>query len=199
MQPMGIHDLLKQARAGDRQALDELLLLVRPWLERTARGFAEPDRPDASVSDLVQQAWLRAWQKLDQFRGGADEGQTLALLQAWLGQIVRRLGLNARRDQRAERRRPPGGLASLDGAALDPPADGSRPSANVRAEEQARLIGQALARLEDAEDGEIVRLRFFEGLSLRQIAARLGRNHETVRQRFQAVMKRLERELGELA
>src|SRR6516164_5071244 len=106
----GFQNLLARARAGDRAATDELLALIRPWLEKVAMSHALAHQPDGSVSDLVQEAWLRAWQKLDQFQGAADEAQALAMFRAWLARIVSRLGLNAVRDRNASQRTPPGKL-----------------------------------------------------------------------------------------
>jgi RNA polymerase sigma-70 factor (ECF subfamily) len=193
--PPGFHDLLARARAGDRAATDELLALVRPWLEQVARNHAPPPGPDGSTSDIVQEAWLRAWQKLDQFQGAGDEVQALAMFRAWLARIVSRVGLNAVRDAAAAQRSPPGGLLRLDGVDGAAPAEEPTPSANVQAEERARLVGEALDRIADPLDRDMVRLRFFEGLSLRQVAERLGCNHETVRQRYHDLMRRLEGEL----
>src|SRR5579883_2912529 len=96
----GFSDLLTRARAGDRAAIEELLVQIRPWLEQLARQHADPLHPDGSTSDLVQEAWLRAWQKLDQFQGTDDEVQALAMFRAWLTRIVSRLGLNAARPRR---------------------------------------------------------------------------------------------------
>jgi RNA polymerase sigma-70 factor (ECF subfamily) len=202
----GFHDLLARARSGDRTAIEELLGLIRPWIEQVARDHPPPPSRGGSVSDLVQEAWLRAWQKLDQFQGAADEAQSLAMFRAWLARIVSRLGLNAARDAGAQQRTPPGKLLRLDGVraaddsvpALDPSASAPTPSANVRAAEQARLVQEALARLTDPLDRDIIRLRFFEGLSLRQVAHRLGCNHETVRQRYHALLGRLQQDLKEL-
>ncbi len=201
----GFSDLLTRARAGDRAATDELLARIRPWLEQLARQHADPLHPDGSTSDLVQEAWLRAWQKLDQFQGAADEAQALAMFRAWLARIVARLGLNAARDRGARQRMPPGKLLRLDGlggsgagdsaTGFDPSAAEPTPSAQVQADEQARSVHEALARLTDPLDRDIVRLRFFEGVSLRQVAEQLGCNHETVRQRYHAILRRLEREL----
>ena len=164
-----------------------------------------PHSPDGSVSDLVQEAWLRAWQKLDQFQGAADEAQALAMFRAWLARIVARVGLNVARDQNTSQRSPPGKLLRLDGlsgtasgdsaAGLDPSGAEPTPSANVQAEEQTRLVQEALARIADPLDRDIVRLRFFEGISLRRAAERLGCNHETVRQRYHALLRHLEGEL----
>jgi RNA polymerase sigma factor (sigma-70 family) len=191
MQPEGFHDLVERARGGDRQALDCLLALMRPWLEDLAGGSPEP-------ADLAQEASLRAWQRLDQFRGGADDAQTLALFRAWLARIVRRLGLNTLRDQQAQRRRPPGSLVRLDasgGDGREPAAAGSTPSAHVAGEEQVRLVREALDRLKDDTDRAILQARFFEGRSLRQIAQQMDRSHEDVRQHYHAALRRLEREL----
>jgi RNA polymerase sigma factor (sigma-70 family) len=191
MQPEGFHDLVERARGGDRQALESLLALMRPWLEDLAGGSPEP-------ADLAQEASLRAWQRLDQFRGGADDAQTLALFRAWLVRIVRRLGLNTLRDQQAQRRRPPGNLVRLDTSGeegREPAAAGPAPIAHVAAQEQARMVREALDRLKDDTDRAILQARFFEGQSLRQIAQQMGRNHEDIRQRYHAALRRLEREL----
>lgn len=202
----GFHDLLARAHCGDRTAIDELLARIRPWVEQMARKAVSQHRPDGSASDLVQEALLRAWQKFDQFQGAADEAQSVAMFRAWLGRIVARLDLNAVRDAGAQQRKPPGKLLSLNGGQatgdslpiLDPSAGEPTPSANARAEERARLVQEAMARLTDPFDREIIRLRFFEGLSLRQIAHRLECNHETVRQRYHALLGRLQQELSGL-
>lgn len=202
----GFCDLLARAHGGDRTAIDELLTRIRPWIEQRARKAVSHHRPDGSVSDLVQEALLRAWQKLDQFRGAGEEAQSEAMFHAWLGRIVARLGLNAVRDAGAQQRKPPGKLLPLNGdqapgdslPILDPSAGEPTPSANVRAEERARLVQEAMARFADPFDREIIRLRFFEGLSLRQVAHRLECNHETVRQRYHALLGRLQQELSGL-
>jgi RNA polymerase sigma factor (sigma-70 family) len=162
----GFQDLLARARSGDRAATDELLALIHPWLEQLARDHAANHRPDGSSSDLVQEAWLRAWQKLDQFQGAEDEAQAVAMFRSWLARIVARLGLNTVRDGEAKLRTPPGELLRLDGdsgAVLDPSTGEPTPSAQVRASERARRVQEALAQLADPLDRDIVRLRFFEG------------------------------------
>lgn len=196
----GFHDLLTRARAGDRAATEELIGLIRPWLEQLARNHAVCHRADGSTSDLVQEAWLRAWQKLDQFQGADDEAQAVTMFRAWLARIVERLGLNALRDAGAQQRSPPGKLLQLNGvsASLDPSAAEPTPSAAAQEEERARLVSEALAKLDDPLDRDIVRLRFFEGISLRHIARQLGCNPETIRQRYHALLGRLQQDLNGL-
>lgn len=210
--PHGLQDLIARARGGDRAAAETLLEVIRPWIWQAARGFGDPERPDESTADLAQAAWLRCWQSLGQFQGPgageADDEQTGAMFRAWVVQIVRRTGMNAVRDRHAGYRRPPGPLRRLDAApaagstlswaAPAPEAVEPSPSARVQADERSERLRAALDRLADDEQREIVRFRFLDGLSLRQIAARLGRNHEHVRQRFHAALRALEGELDDL-
>ena len=197
----GFAALLARARAEDRAATDALLALIHPWIEQQARKYAGADE---NVSDLVQEAWLRAWQKLDQFTGADDEAQAQAMFRAWLARIVSRLGLNAARDRAARGRVPPGKLFRLNGVGVsgdsammpDPSTGQPTPSAQVQADEQSRKVREALNRIDDPLDRDIIRLRFFEGMSLREAAEQLGCNHETVRQRYHAALGRLQRDLG---
>jgi RNA polymerase sigma factor (sigma-70 family) len=204
--PENIQDLVARARSGDRQAMETLLEALRPRLEMLAREYADAGRGDGSAADLVQEAWLRAWQKLGQFEGGASDEETLAKLRAWVEQIVHRLGLNARRDRNAQRRRPQGRaivhLSSAQGSSrprgASPPASGPTPSANVRQDEEAALVRSALEKLPEPLDREILRLRVFEGVSLRQIAEQLAVSYDRVRERYRVSLRLLERELGDL-
>jgi RNA polymerase sigma-70 factor (ECF subfamily) len=202
MDATGFRDLVRRAQAGDPAAVDRLLAVIRPHLERLAARYADPARAAESTSDLVQEAWLRAWRKLDQFRGtDADDEQALAAFLTWVGKLLRHVGQNRQRDAHRQRRRPSQPLVSLDGAvpggstcpgkAVEPAAPQPTPSANVRANEQARFVLEALAELPDDKDREIVRLCFFEQLSLRQIAERLQLGYDDVRRRFRGSLRRL--------
>lgn len=196
--PLLLHDL-NLARDGDRQAMERLLAALGPHLESLARRYAEPGAQE-SVADLVQEAAVRIWQKLAQFQGGEDE-QTAAMFHDWLSQLVRNLALDRQRERHAQRREPPGGVLPLQAAGTseaqppEPPAAGPTPSANARTEEQANLIRAALDNLPQVVDREIMRLCFFEGLSLRQIADRLQLSYDKVRERYHHSLRVLEREL----
>jgi RNA polymerase sigma factor (sigma-70 family) len=189
----GFNDLLRRARAGVPEAYATLVRLLGPFLERQAGAMADPSRPSQSTSDLVQEVLVRVWQKIDQFAGTEDDDQSWAMFRAWAGRIVRRLGLNVRRDRNARRRRPPG---RADGLEADPAADDPTASALLRDAEQTDLIRTALERLRGDAGATVVRLQFFEGLSLRQIAGRMGLTYDQVRERRQAGLRRLELELG---
>jgi RNA polymerase sigma factor (sigma-70 family) len=205
MDATGFRSLLRRAQAGDRHSLDDLLAALRPHLETLARPFADPACAAESTSDLVQEAELRAWQRLHQFKGTDDDEGALAMFRAWVGQFVRRLGQNARRHRRRKRRRPDRPVASLDAVApgqsanllgvAEPHANEPSPSTNVRADERTQSVLQALAALPDEQERQIVRLRFFDGLSLRDIAGRLGLTYDVVRERYRVSKQRLGRAL----
>lgn len=193
METTGFRDLVLRAQAGDRSAVDRLFEAFQPQIERWARAYAEPGRADESTSDLMQKARLRAWQKLGQVVVATDDAGTWAKFSGWLKKVVRTTGKNSRRDGHRRRRRPQRPSVSLQrpggddrNHALDVCGKEPSPSANLRACEQACLVRAAVDALPDPKDREIVRLRFFEGLSLHQVAAHLALTYDQVRERYRA-------------
>ncbi len=203
-----IETLLEAAQGGDNFATYRLLEIVRPHLERLAHGYSRSDHGCETTSDLIQEAWLRAWQRLDQFEGGVNAQETLAKFRAWAGRIVHRLGLNQQRDQRAQRRRPAdrkilpladeGFRSSADGFAPGncPPGDDPTASAILQADEEAQLVEAAIAAIPSDRDRNIIRLRFFEGMSLRRAALTLGLTYDAARESYDRALRRLEAALG---
>jgi RNA polymerase sigma-70 factor (ECF subfamily) len=202
MQWEGVHQLIRQARAGDREALDRLYVLAQPYLLRLAQRLLGPSWPHESVSDLTQDTWLHALQGLGGFEGAANDADTGALFRAWLARTMKNARLNDVRFDAAKCRRGPLGTVPLDPAEPgdsspggDPPGRDQTPSENVRRQEQRTLIQQALHKLSEPDDWEIVRLRFFEELSFAEIGKRLGRDESTVRYHLQRILEYLGEEL----
>ena len=201
----GFHDLARRARDGDREAMDHVLVRLRPYLGEIARTYADPARPVGSTTDLVQESCLRAWSKIGDFRGGEDDEETFALFRAWMGRIVRNLGLNSLRDLAAAKRdggrrplRLDPNLADPAGARLaviDPPAPSEAPSSIVRSEERHERVRAAIAALPDELGAAIVRMHYFEGLRLFEIARRLDLGYDRVRDGFRGSMRILRKEL----
>jgi RNA polymerase sigma factor (sigma-70 family) len=192
---------LRAARAGDRAALDRLLVELRPWLEQVAARYGEQLGADASCRDVVQDASLQAWLKLAQFRGHDDDEQELNMFRAWLEQIVHRLAQNRLRQAYAQRRCAPGPLLSLDGPAsssrdaAQPGAAGPTASSAAAGAEAAHDVRAAIASLPDATDRLIVHECFFAGRSLRELADTLNIDRETMRRRFHALLDGLREKL----
>jgi len=202
----GFHELVRRAQAGDRQAEEHLLAMLRPQLEQLAQGYVERESATESVSDVVQQTVLRVWQKLDQFGGASDDEQTARMFSEWVSQILRHVAINLAEARRALRRRPeqgfvrlatPGaGASTCEGGIVEPAASEASPSANAQTEEETQAVRVAVEGIPDETDRAIVRLRFFEGLSLHEIAERLDMSYDKVRQRSHASLRYLERVLS---
>lgn len=173
-------DLVRRIRAGERAAWDELygryhdqlLLSVRLRLGPGLRRFLQSE-------DIFQSVALEAFRSLKdfQYRG---EGS--------LERYLRTLVVNKIRDRAdtfgAEKR---SGAVPLDedlarGLSLDGPSYHDAP----RFERLERALGALTA-----EQREIVVLRKLEGLSGREVAARLGTSEEAARKAYSRAMARL--------
>jgi RNA polymerase sigma-70 factor (ECF subfamily) len=151
-----------------------LRLLARLNLAPQLRGKLDP-------SDVVQQTMLQAYRALDQFRG-----RTEAECAAWLRQILARTLTQAVRDFGRARRDPAREQplrAALDASSARLEAllvaDQSSPSERVERGEQALLLAQALEQLPEAQREALV-MQHWQGLSLAEIGAHLGRSPEAV-------------------
>ena len=191
--------LLDQARAGDGQALGQLLESYRAYLTLLARvqiGRRLQGKVDAA--DVVQDAFLGAYRDFTQFRGTSEKeflGWLRQILAYVLANLVRYYQGTQRRDVRLERQ-----LAiELDQSshALDRGlvADQSSPSQQAVRREQAVLLAEALARLPEPWRDLLV-LRHLEGLTFPEVAQRLGRTVDSVKKQWPRALASLRRLLG---
>jgi RNA polymerase sigma-70 factor, ECF subfamily len=150
-------------------------------------------------SDLVQEAFLEAHRDFGQF-----QGQTQAELLAWLRRMlatgladqVRRYRGTQQRDLRLERQL----AAALDQSsqALERglAARGSSPSAGAERREDALRLAEALERL-PADYRDVLLLRHFQGLTFPEIARRLNKTLDGVKNVWLRSLARLRRTLEE--
>ena len=185
--------------------MDRVLETLRPHLERLAKPYADPAHPAESATDLLQESCLRAWQKIGTFEGGKNDEETFKMFRAWVGQIVKHLGLDGKRDQGRKRRKPSGEVFRLGSrrpgdstglaARAEAEARGPGPSTIARNSELARRIEKALEGTPDKTGAAIVRSYFFDGQTFVEIAEHLGLPYNQVRDHFSAVLKRLKVDL----
>ncbi len=185
-----VQRLLDRARQGDREALGELFESQRPYLQKVMNNmWPDQVRARAGGSDGVQDAVFQAVRSF-----GTFEGTTVGQLRAWLRAIGFHCVRAELRGQMGTQKRD----LKRDQALVDPGqvAAGSSNSPVGQAmarEEEARLTA-ALARLPEAM--RLVMLaRHVEGVPHKQIAERLGRSENDVRQLYYRGLRRLRAEL----
>lgn len=163
--------LIDACRAGNTEVFGVLVTRYQDRLYPTIfrlTGCADEAR------DLLQDAFLRAFEKLDRFQGESS-------FYTWIYRIAVNLALSGRR-----RRRPVLRLNRDSGSApLEPAYDvaESDPSAPLQQAERDRIIQDALNALA-ADHRAVVVMKEFDGLQYEEIAAMLEIPIGTVRSRL---------------
>ncbi len=168
--------LVNRARRRDAAAFTALI----ERYERTALAVAYAQVHDAHrAGDAVQEAFLRAWQELPELKEAGRFG-------GWLLQIVRNAAIDARRRIRPSVAEFPD-LASKDAD----PADA------IDQEERSAKIKEALAQLDETTRTAVV-MRYYEGLSAKEIGAALEMTPAAVDMRLSRARGQLRELLGPL-
>jgi RNA polymerase sigma-70 factor, ECF subfamily len=186
-----IVDLIRRARAGDREALGELLDAHRGYLRGVAEKLLNPRiaaRIDAS--DVVQQTCLSIHKRIGEF-----DGEDAAQFVAWLRQVHERNIQNVVRDQlraqkRAAARDEP--LADLDA----PAARQTSPSRRAMRGEEAVRLSEALAKLPQNEQ-QALRLRYLEGRTLGEVCLEMGLTKDALVWLMKRAMKKVKDDLAD--
>lgn len=170
-------------RAGDPSLFRHVVEAITPRLLFVSRTYArDPDHAD----DLVQETWIRAYQKRHQFTGHAS-------LTGWLMAICRTVCL-------AQLQRPSTRIElALDDtenqfASTIATNDVDQLTALEREEDSGTLLS-ALARLTERQRS-VVALRLIDGLSTRETAAVLGRTEGTIKATLSQALVRMEAMIG---
>jgi RNA polymerase sigma-70 factor (ECF subfamily) len=182
--------LIGEARHGRAGALDELLGDGRAALER-ALELRVPSRLRArlDVSDVVQDALVDAFAHLDTF-----EPRGAGSFRAWLRRIAEnRLKMAVARHLGTERRGAQHETTIRSGA-QEPLGAATSPSSLAGRGERRDLIHAALEELSD-EHRAVIQLVRFDGLSIAQVAQRMGRSENAVKKLQARALIELERRL----
>jgi RNA polymerase sigma factor (TIGR02999 family) len=171
--------ILDAFQRGDPQTADELLPLVYHELRRLAahKMANEPPGQTLQPTALVHEAWLRLVGE------GDSQWQNRAHFFCAAAEAMRRILIDNARRKQALRRGGGQVRVELEATALEAPAD----------DDKILQVNEALEALaaEDPAKAEIVKLRYFVGLSHEEIATLLGVNEKTVRRHWELAKVRL--------
>src|SRR5918992_2034177 len=167
--PDGVTQLLIDWGRGDQAALDKLMPLVYAELRRLAGNYLRRERANHTLQPtaLVNEAYMRLvdqrnarWQNRAQFFGVA-------------AQLMRRILVDHARLHQAQKR---GGSDQQRLSLTDADRLAEKPDIDLLA------LHEALNELSevDPQQGRIVELKFFGGLSIEETAEVLGIGHATV-------------------
>jgi RNA polymerase sigma-70 factor (ECF subfamily) len=183
--------LLRQVRAGERQATEELLNRHRAYLRRVIELRLDPKlRPRVDPSDVVQEAQLEAHRRLEDY-----VKQPALPFRLWLRQIAfDRLLMMRRRHVEAGKRAVGRDLPLPDRSSLLLArqffSPGPSPSQQLLQREFVRRVREAVSRLPEG-DREVLILRKLEELSNQETAHVLGVDPASASRRFGRAVLRL--------
>ena len=152
--------LVKSLRRGDLSALEELMDRYTPYVSSVVSRILRGRKAD--VEELTADVFLAAWDNRDKLRPGQVKG--------WLGAVARNRAFNL---LRADHENLP-----LEEDVLLLKTDG--PDRELDRKETARLVNQALARLDKPQRELFVR-HYYYGQTVQEAALAMGLNPSTAK------------------
>ncbi len=170
--------LVHQAKAGNSEAFG---VLYDAYVERIFRFVFFRVADEQTAEDITAQVFLRAWEKLGNYRIG-----TTPFL-AWLYTIARNAVIDHYRTRKES--------VALDDVAFSQPDHAESSDYRIDLAAEVQSLSVAMQTLTD-DQRRILLLKFIEGMSTDQIAQYLGKSEGAIRalqmRALQALAKRLE-------
>ena len=168
-----ITQILSQIEQGDPSAAEQLLPLVYDELRKLAAAKLANEKPGQTLqaTALVHDAYIRLVD-VDEAQHWDSRGHFFAAA----AEAMRRIVIESAR--RKQREKHGGGLVRVDLLEMDFPIQA--------ADDQILLLDEALERFTDLrpQAAELVKLRFFAGLTVDQAALVIGVSPRTARRRW---------------
>ncbi len=175
--PQSEYELVSAAQQGDRRAFAALMRLHREGLTRLVGRYLD-DEDD--VEEIVQRAFIRAYDNLSRFRAEAR-------FRTWLFRIAINLSLNHLRDSSRTR---PLHLSDLDAIT------NSLSTAKLVAREARRRLGEVLQNLPPMQR-LAVELRLLHEFPFREIAEIAACSEDSAKANFHHGIKKLRQAMAE--
>ncbi len=178
-----VRDLVELARNGDPQAFAELFEPLRQRLLATIRRRLSPAiRQCVDPEDVLQDTFVRGLHSVSRFEWQGDDS-----LGRWLEAIATHVTLDVvrHRGRRKELR--------ID---RDLKGDGAPPSRAMRRQERRERLQNSLRAL-SADHRTVLELSRMEGLSIREVADRMGRSESAVKNLLLRATRKLRERFGD--
>lgn len=176
-------NLIDRAQAGDRSAFDHLVESHRERLAAfVGKRMSRYLRGRFELEDVLQETFLKAFQSIAAFE---ERGPDSFL--HWLRGIAENLLLYWAREHHRTDQLPL--LADVQASAVSPSKD-------LRREERFDRLQRILAGF-SSEQREVILLARVEGLPMKEVAVRLGRSPDAVRQILWRALQKLRSSFGE--
>ena len=185
-------ELVSRVQAGDKQAFD---LLVIKYQRKIMRLLSRMIRDPAEIEDVAQEAFIKAYRALPQFRGDSA-------FYTWLYRIA----INTARNWLAANKRAPSTPSAFENEEgetfneSDVLTDGSNPESEMASRQIAETVNKAINDLPEELRNAIV-MREIDGMSYEDIAESMNCPIGTVRSRIfrarEAIALRLRPLLGD--
>src|SRR5207244_1596685 len=161
--------LITECREGNSAAFG---LLVSRYQDRLFNTVVRLVENAEDARDVVQEAFLHAYQSLHAFKGDS-------LFFTWLYRIAVNTAISMKRKQRVVLRMQPAGES---GPTIDPldPSEMNRPGHALEMAEQERKVHECLAKL-SAEHRAVLIMKDMEGMKYEEIADIMGVPVGTIR------------------
>jgi RNA polymerase sigma-70 factor (ECF subfamily) len=180
--------LVAKAQKGDTAAFEELVARHRDKVYARAYSMM---RSEEEALDVSQDAWVKAWRRLEQFQGGSS-------FATWMTRIVINLCLDQLRRQKRQRAESLEELADEDGGVeRQMPVITINPTERLERGELRARIDKAMADLSE-EHRTVLVLHAFEELEYKEIAKVAGCSIGTVMSRLFYARRRLAARLADL-
>jgi len=174
---------IDEARQGNELALKKLLAACYPVLHHRISSRMDPRmRPRLEPEDMLQQIYLEVFRRIDGFENrGPNSFLTwvLTIADSKLADAHREC-FRKKRDLARELRAGDNARSESAYQLLDQAyADSTTPSRVVRRDEAVAAVVSCLDKLSDAHRA-VLELRFLRGLSVGEVASRLGKSEASI-------------------
>jgi len=175
-------EIVRKVLEGERELFEILMRRHNQRLYRVARSVLNND---TEAEDVLQESYLRAFTKLQQFQGKSQ-------LSTWLSKIVLYESLARLRKKR--RIVDVGALTDLE-AKMGTPAQNETPQDTVLRAEATKIMENAISSL-PRKYRAVIMMREVEGLNVSETAENLGLTEQTVKTRLFRAHTMLRKQIG---